>query len=62
MKVICSWCGKSLGGRDWVKIVRCKDCKFGKKHDGTSGYSCAKGRWGCLHSGMKFCSDGERKE
>ena len=44
-----------------VKVVRCKDCKYGEKANAV--YLCGKSRgFGIAHEPDWFCADGERKE
>lgn len=43
-----------------VRVVMCKDCKFGFQHRNESEYMC--GQDGESHSAEFFCAGGEKKE
>ena len=49
--------------KDFVFVVRCKDCKWGKtnKNDDADVYYCEL-RTGRAYHGSDFCSYGEKKE
>lgn len=47
---------------EYVKIVRCKDCKFYKQLDSACPYLGEDGYYKELPGKDDFCSRGERKE
>lgn len=44
-----------------IKVVRCKDCKFGEyDEDFPNQYYCP--NWGCAFRSDWYCADGEERE
>ena len=47
--------------KDWIPVVRCKDCKHSKDYRGVILCDCSNGLFGKL-ADESFCSYGERRE
>lgn len=50
---------------DWVKVVRCKDCKWGVDYYHEGDCYCLHPKWGLTYfdgSWKFYCADGERRE
>ena len=50
-----------LHSKQFEKVVRCKDCKYGEPWGVLIGCGKSKG-FGITHNQNWFCADGERKE
>jgi hypothetical protein len=57
---ICDSCKDAMKRNGYIKVLRCKDCKYGEKVNDV--YICGKERgFGIAHEPSWFCADGERR-
>lgn len=47
---------------DYVKVVRCKDCKHSKYREDYDDYECEASGCGLVNNADFYCADGERSE